>query len=104
MNHSDTIALGTLLFAILTNMIWLAAWYLSREKSSERKRVEAERDFNHLKNNQLQISDAIAELMDEFKEDLGTISRDILEIKIMLNIKAHHQDGETKGDRQTHSR
>lgn len=95
MSKSDAIALGTLLFAVLTNIIWLAAWYLNREKSSERKRYAAERDFNHLRNNQAQIASAIAQLMDESKEDIAIIGRDILEIKIMLGIKAHHhKDGE----------
>ncbi|AFZ27436.1 hypothetical protein Cylst_5416 [Cylindrospermum stagnale PCC 7417] len=92
MNTSDRIAIGTLAFTVITQGVLVLVWYIGNEKSFERKKYAAERDFNHLKNNQLQISNAINDLLQEVKSDFNILSRDILEIKITLGIDKKHSE------------
>lgn len=68
-------------------VVGIIAWYAN----SEKKKYAAERDFNHLKNNQKDISNGIAYLTKSIEHDLEIIMRDILERKINLNI---HKENE----------
>lgn len=92
MSFSDKISVWALLFPVLTQTVLLVVWYVNHEKSSERKKYAAERDFNHLKNNQLQISSAINDLLEEVKTDFNALNRDILEIKINMGLDKKRSD------------
>ncbi|BAZ29957.1 hypothetical protein NIES4074_24050 [Cylindrospermum sp. NIES-4074] len=93
MSMSEMTALGALMLTVITNVVWIAAWYVGNQKSTEVKKYAAERDFNHLKNNQLQISESINHLMDEVKNDFDSLQRDILEIKITLGLHNKKDSG-----------
>ena len=64
MNYSDWISLGGLSIGILSLLAGFFLWY----KGSVEKRYAAERDFQHLRRNQEQMSDAIASI-DKFLDD-----------------------------------
>lgn len=76
------IAFCGVLVGLVPYGIGMIVWYANTEK----KKYAAERDFNHLKNNQKDISNGIAHLAENIEHDLEVITRDILEIKIKLNI------------------
>jgi len=79
------IAFSSFVLALLTTGAGAILWYVGTEK----KKFAAEREFLHLKNNQISISAGIAELLKEMDRRLDIIDRDILEIKNILNY--HHQ-------------
>lgn len=85
MNIQTSISLIALLLAIGGNITWLFFTY----GNSEKRKLAAERDFNHLRNNQQSISDGIAHGFDEIEDKLEVIARDLLEIRvwIMRNVK-----------------
>ncbi|MBW4479677.1 MAG: hypothetical protein KME54_23230 [Tolypothrix brevis GSE-NOS-MK-07-07A] len=58
-------------------------WFVSAEK----KKYAAERDFQHLKNNQKDISSGIASLGKDIDDYMHDLNRDILEIKLKLDIE-----------------
>lgn len=80
---SDLIALCSLFLACFTTLIGAILWYAQ----SEKKKYASERDFQHIRNNQKNISDSIALLTKDIEDKLDEISRDILEIKINLGIR-----------------
>ncbi|MDZ8056599.1 MAG: hypothetical protein RMX63_34850 [Aulosira sp. ZfuCHP01] len=85
MNIPNSISLIALLLAIGGNVIWLFVTY----GNSEKRKLSAERDFNHLRNNQQNISDGIAHGFDEIEDKLAVIDRNLIEVKIwiMRNVK-----------------
>lgn len=85
MNIQTFISLIALFLAVGGNVIWLFVTY----GNSEKRKLAAERDFNHLRNNQQSISDGIVHGFDEVENKLDAIARDLLEIKIwiMRNVK-----------------
>ncbi|MBD2202759.1 hypothetical protein H6G33_17930 [Calothrix sp. FACHB-1219] len=85
MNIQTSISLIALLLAIGGNITWLFFTY----GNSEKRKLAAERDFNHLRNNQQSISDGIAHGFDDIEHKLDAIARDLLEIRIwiMRNVK-----------------
>lgn len=87
MNIQTSISLIALLLAIGGNITWLFFTY----GNSEKRKLAAERDFNHLRNNQQSISDGIAHGFDEIEDKLEAIDRNLIEVKIwiMRNVKAH---------------
>ncbi|MBD2204936.1 hypothetical protein H6G33_04245 [Calothrix sp. FACHB-1219] len=87
MNIQTSISLIALLLAIGGNITWLFFTY----GNSEKRKLAAERDFNHLRNNQQNISDGIAHGFDEIEDKLEAIDRNLIEVKIwiMRNVKAH---------------
>ncbi|BAY08621.1 hypothetical protein [Calothrix sp. NIES-2098] len=80
MNIQNSIPLIALLLAIGGNVIWLFVTY----GNSEKRKLSAERDFNHLRNNQQNISDGIAHGFDEIEGKLEVIDRNLLEVKIWI--------------------
>lgn len=80
---SDLIALCSLFLACFTTLIGAILWYTQ----SEKKKYASERDFQHIRNNQKNISDSIALLTKDIEDKLDNIARDILEINITLGIK-----------------
>lgn len=88
MNPSDLISFSSLFLACFTAFMGALLWYIQ----SEKKKYAAERDFQHIRNNQKNISDSIALLTRDLEDKLDCIGRDILEIKISLGIK-NHKDG-----------
>lgn len=80
---SDLIALCSLFLACFTTLIGAILWYAQ----SEKKKYASERDFQHIRNNQKNISDSIALLTRDIEDKLDNIGRDILEIRINLGIK-----------------
>lgn len=95
LNAQTLIALGAFLLALFTNIFGVVVWYAVWYANSEKKKYAAERDFNHLKNNQKDISDGIAHIandfdkrFDELDKHLNLQDHDLSEIKTYLNI--HH--------------
>lgn len=64
---------------LVNGVLWLV--------NSEKKKYAAQRDFEHLKANQKEISNGIAHFAEEMEEYFEVLNRDILEIKIRLNIE-----------------
>ncbi|MBW4568040.1 MAG: hypothetical protein KME31_08455 [Tolypothrix carrinoi HA7290-LM1] len=92
------IALGAFLLALFTNIFGVVVWYVIWYANSEKKKYAAERDFNHLKNNQKDISSGIAEIakdfdkrFDDLDKRLNSFDQDLLEIKTYLNIQYKHE-------------
>ncbi|MBG1269870.1 hypothetical protein [Nostoc sp. WHI] len=80
---SDLIALGALILAFASTVCGAFIWYVQ----GERKKFAAERDFQHIKNNQKSMTESIVYLTDSLEGHLKIIERDILEMKISLGIK-----------------
>ncbi|WP_017652564.1 hypothetical protein [Fortiea contorta] len=76
-NANFFVALCSFALALFTTATGAILWYVN----SEKKKYASERDFLHLKRNQEQISQAIAQVMIEMDRRLDLISHDILEIK-----------------------
>ncbi|MFK0732079.1 MAG: hypothetical protein ACFKPT_13850 [Gloeotrichia echinulata GP01] len=85
------VALCSFALALFTTATGAILWYVGTEK----KKFAAEREFLHLKNNQISISAGIAELFKEMDRRLDIIDRDILEIK---NILSYHHQKSLRGD------
>jgi hypothetical protein len=87
MNIQNLISLSALVLALGGNITWLIVTYGNWEK----RKIASERDFNHLRNNQQNISDGIAHGFDEIEAKLAVIDRNLIEVKIwiMRNVKGH---------------
>lgn len=83
----NLIAIGALSLSLVTNLILGAMWYVNTQRSTERKQYAAERDFNHLKRNQEQISTGLGHILEEMERNFLVIQRDVLEMKILLGIR-----------------
>lgn len=84
-NVSTLISLSGFLLAATTTLAGAILWYVNTEK----KKYAAERDFQHLKRNQEQISQGLGDIVQELERHFDKvdrrfdqIERDILEIKI----------------------
>ena len=92
------IAFGAFMAGLIPYGVGMLVWY----GNSTKKKYAAQRDFEHLKNNQKEFSNGIAYLGKEIDDYFEVLSRDILEIKIRLNIastkskfrKNHDDDSE----------
>lgn len=98
LNMQTSIALGAFLLALFTNIFGVVVWYAVWYANAEKKKYAAERDFNHLKNNQKDISNGIAEIakdfdirFDELDKRFNSQDHDLLEIKTYLNIHSKHE-------------
>lgn len=80
MNIQTSIALAAFLLALGGNITWLFFTY----GNSEKRKVTAERDFNHLRNNQKDISNGLAHGFDEIESKLEVIDRNLIEVKIWI--------------------
>jgi len=87
-NTSDFIALGSLALAMTTTATGAILWYVQGEK----KKYASERDFQHIRRNQEQMSLGIDKLANELEHQLEVMGRDVLEIKIMLGINRNDND------------
>lgn len=76
------------LAAFIAGLIPYGLNLISHYSNSQKKRYAAERDFQHLKRNQEQIVANIAHIADEIDDYFQTLNRDILEIKLRLDIDA----------------
>ncbi|QSJ20109.1 hypothetical protein JYQ62_16175 [Nostoc sp. UHCC 0702] len=76
------LATGGFILAVGSNLIWLLVTYANGEK----KKYAAERDFNHLKNNQIAISDGIIFLTKDLDSRLDDVDKNLIEIKSYLAI------------------
>lgn len=81
MHHSinihTLISAGSLFVAVCAAISSAITWYTAKEK----KKYGIERDFAHLRRNQEQILQSVAELLKELDRRLDQIDHDILEIK-----------------------
>jgi hypothetical protein len=59
-------------------------WAFVMFGNSQKKAYAAERDFNHLKNNQKDISDGIGMGFDEMDRRFDAVDRELLEMKAWL--------------------
>lgn len=98
LNIQSSIAIGAFLLALATNIVGVIVWALIAYAGSEKKKYAAERDFNHLRNNQIQISDGIGSIVkdidsrfDKLDERLNSQDHDLLEIKTYLNIHSKRE-------------
>ena len=107
MKPEEAVALGSLVFTILTNSIGAFFWLSQRRKTDieikknqiaqeklkasedARREVNKERDFNHLRNNQQQNLQVLVVMLEEIRET----QQDISEIKTILLSPRHK--GET---------
>lgn len=80
MTTQTLISTAAFTLALGSNIIWLFITY----GNSEKRKLAAERDFNHLRNNQQNISEGIAHGFDDIEAKLNTMARDLLEIKIWI--------------------
>jgi hypothetical protein len=87
LNLQTSVAIAAFLLALGGNLTWLVVTYGNAEK----RKLIAERDFNHLRNNQQNISDGISDGFDDIEAKLAVIDRNLIEVKIwiMRNVKAH---------------
>lgn len=76
----EWIALGGLVLASFTSAIGGLLWYAN----SEKKKYGLERDFNHLKNNQKQISQGITDGFDDCQERFDQLEKELTEIKAWM--------------------
>ena len=80
MQYQSYISFAALLLALGGNIAWALVTYVN----SEKKKYAAERDFNHLRNNQKSISDGIAHGFDEIEHKLDALSQQMYEVKAWL--------------------
>lgn len=101
------VTLASFIFgAIATASGWVLWWitkiqndkFSAIQKSTEAatKEYAAQRDFEHLKNNQINISKGIADGFDELEEKIDDLQREILEIKAYLIRYGIAPDGEIR--------
>lgn len=81
---NDPLVLLTFTLAVGGNITWSLLFF----SNSIKRRYAAERDFNHLKNNQRQISDSIAICLKDMDTRFDRVDRDLLEIKAYIIGKA----------------
>jgi hypothetical protein len=74
------ISLAAFSLALGGNIIWAFVSYATAEK----KKYAAERDFNHLKNNQKQMSDGIVHGFEEIERQFAIQNKELVEIKAWL--------------------
>ncbi|BBD66329.1 hypothetical protein NIES4072_64020 [Nostoc commune NIES-4072] len=77
---NDPLVIITFVLALGGHVTWGIVFFTN----SIKRRYAAERDFNHLKNNQKQITDNIAFGFREIDERFDRTDRDLLEIKAYL--------------------
>ena len=77
---NDPLVIITFALALGGHVTWAVVFFAN----SIKRRYAAERDFNHLKNNQKQITDNIAFGFKEIDDRFDRIDRDLLEIKAYL--------------------
>lgn len=82
MNFND-ITNGTMfVLALGSNVLWVIAFIVSAEK----KKYAAERDFNHLRNNQKQMGDGIAMIAKDMDSRFDSLEKTLVEIKAFMTI------------------
>lgn len=77
MKIETIIAVCGFILALGSNLVWALVIFTNAQK----KAYAAERDFNHLKNNQLSISKGIADGFEDVEAGIHRIEREILELK-----------------------
>lgn len=77
---NDPLVLLTFALAVGGNITWSLLFFAN----SIKRRYAAERDFNHLKNNQQQIADSIAICLKDQDDRFDRVDRDLLEIKAYI--------------------
>lgn len=80
MKIETVLAIGGFALALGGNITWALIMFANAQK----KAYAAERDFNHLKNNQKDISDGIAMGFDEIDRRFDQVDRELIEIKSWL--------------------
>jgi hypothetical protein len=98
-NIQTSVAVGAFLLALITNIVAVVVWLLIFYANSEKKKYASERDFNHLRNNQKDISNGIAAIakdfdgrFDDFDKRFNNIEHQLLEIKTYLNIHSRREE------------
>lgn len=74
------IAIAGFLIGLGTTLCGVLAWYAGAVK----KKYAAEREFNHLRNNQQQIQNGLNDLVQEFDRRFDEADRQLIEIKAHL--------------------
>lgn len=87
------VAVCSFALALVISCLNALLWY----SGSEKKKYAAERDFNHLKNNQLQMSQGLDMILKTIDQRSDVIERDIHEIRITLNLEGRRKDKHTDG-------
>lgn len=77
MKIETVLAIGGFTLALGSNIIWALVMFSNAQKKS----YAAERDFNHLKNNQLNISAGIADGFKDTEAGIHRIENQLLELK-----------------------
>ena len=90
----DLSVAGFLLSLVVAASGWLFRWSdkqkFERQQSTQKavaaaeKALNDERDFNHLRNNQVQISQGIATGFDEIERKINNLREHVIEIKAYL--------------------
>lgn len=77
MKIETILAIGGFVLALGSNLVWALVIFANAQK----KAYAAERDFNHLKNNQLSISDGIVTGFKDIESSIDRIEKEIVELK-----------------------
>jgi hypothetical protein len=77
MKIETILAIGGFVLALGSNLVWALVIFTNAQK----KAYAAERDFNHLKNNQLNISQGIATGFKDIESGLDRLEKEVLELK-----------------------
>ncbi|BCL34251.1 hypothetical protein [Nostoc sp. MS1] len=80
MKVDTLLAIGGFILALGGNITWAIIMIANAQK----KAYAAERDFNHLKNNQKDISDGIAMGFDEIERRFDYVDKELIELKSWL--------------------
>jgi NAD/NADP transhydrogenase beta subunit len=81
----------------LISLVTFSGGVIAFWRGSVVKSYAAERDFNHLKNNQLQIGEAIAMLSRDVDENQHKIDVELAQIKTLLTVVIAKTGGEGTG-------
>lgn len=97
----DASIAGFILGLVCASSGWIAWWInklqfdkqiaIQKAATDATKAYAAERDFNHLRNNQLQISDGIAAGFKEMEHQFEFITKELSDIKAYL-IRHHDKE------------
>jgi hypothetical protein len=94
------ISFGSFLLACIGAISGWVAWWINKRQQTIQKAVTAaekalndKRDFNHLLNNQIDISKNIAHGFDDIEDQINVIANELREIKAYLIRRAVEKEG-----------
>ena len=90
-NINQILAIGGFILALGSNIVWAIISYGNIQK----RKYASERDFNHLRNNQQQMTDAILRGFEDIEDKIDWLRGETLEIKAYLINKNIYRNDST---------